>query len=239
MRGQNHLTRFTLVELLVVIAIIAILAALLLPVLKNARRVAMQTVCANKLKQIGAANAFYMNDYNGCILEYSGCAEKPTKPAYALGNDAFHFKMATYLNLPGLPNKSYKPRDDTTKFFTCPEQPIGNDNGNDPSWFINAHLNSDTSDDKYHPPLQIGRINQPSGKLHMGDAALMGRMFMNYSFCWQRDTRHPGGMNILFLDSHVCAYKAPPLPPFTTTLYANAALCNQWLVSSADPPSGL
>jgi len=66
--NQKHKKRnrsFTLIELLVVIAIIAILAALLLPVLNQARSKAYTAACASLLKQWGLAIIAYADDYNG------------------------------------------------------------------------------------------------------------------------------------------------------------------------------
>lgn len=55
---------FTLIELLVVIAIIAILAAILFPVLAQARNAAKTTVALSNTKQIGMAAMMYIGDYD-------------------------------------------------------------------------------------------------------------------------------------------------------------------------------
>jgi prepilin-type N-terminal cleavage/methylation domain-containing protein len=63
---------FTLVELLVVIAVLALLAALLFPVLSQARHTAYRNTCVSNLQQLGVAFALYASDYDEILPKAGG-----------------------------------------------------------------------------------------------------------------------------------------------------------------------
>ncbi len=74
---------FTLVELLVVIAIIALLMSILMPALARVRKQAKGVLCQSNLKQLGAAFAMYVGDYNGRFMEgWAESACPQTQPVY-------------------------------------------------------------------------------------------------------------------------------------------------------------
>lgn len=66
-RRDRSVLKFTLVELLVVLAVIAILAGLLLPALSKARDRARTVICSGNLKTIGLSVVFYTNTYNSYL----------------------------------------------------------------------------------------------------------------------------------------------------------------------------
>jgi len=63
LRVRNRLG-FTLIELLVVIAIIAILAAILFPVIIEAKAASKASACSSNLRQVGAAFREYLDDWS-------------------------------------------------------------------------------------------------------------------------------------------------------------------------------
>jgi prepilin-type N-terminal cleavage/methylation domain-containing protein/prepilin-type processing-associated H-X9-DG protein len=70
---------FTLVELLVVIAVIAVLAAFLFPVLARARGQVHRSVCLSNLRQLGAAQWLYLQDWDERFPPW--LQDSPRRPA--------------------------------------------------------------------------------------------------------------------------------------------------------------
>ncbi|MFZ2653672.1 MAG: prepilin-type N-terminal cleavage/methylation domain-containing protein [Victivallales bacterium] len=226
---------FTLIELLVVIAIIAILASMLLPALKNARDSAKKIVCKNTLKQIGAANMLYIGDYNEYIADMT---RTPNCDNTALSTYNWFYKVAPCLGLDI--TKNLKPHGGYTKFFTCPDNPQGNFNGNFPSWDMNYYLPNTLGiwNNPNSIPRKLGEFSRPEGKLYLCEVNGYGAFLTGY-FCVTGATpdislRHSRRANIAFLDSHVDDYGAPPLP-----LVEDGVKAVKWLYRDTPIPDDL
>jgi prepilin-type N-terminal cleavage/methylation domain-containing protein len=119
---------FTLIEMLVTILIIGILAAILLPVLANAKKAAQQTYCINNMHEFNLALRMYADDnlnifipfVNGSVTYQAGGYYVP--PTLAGNNDFSGVSSTAALQNceQALQNCLLFPYVKNTKIFVCP-----------------------------------------------------------------------------------------------------------------------
>ena len=107
--GKKYPNGFTLIELLVVITIIAILAALLAPVLFNARAKARQAKCASNMSQIIKAAIMYADDYEGALPLHESWYIYPRGGWPGTVGTCYHDVLERYVK--------------SKSVFICPERP--------------------------------------------------------------------------------------------------------------------
>ncbi len=106
--------RFTLIELLIVIAIIAILAGMLLPALNKARDKAQAIKCLANNKQIGSAIVQYTSDYEDWL---------PTGK-FEGNSSMWKYQLAPYVGMGGLASRGDVIKDKrfgVGSVFSCPK----------------------------------------------------------------------------------------------------------------------
>ena len=80
--NNNALKKFTLMELLVVVAIIGILASMLLPSLGRAREKAKTAVCVSNISQVNKALSLYTADDNDLMPRASSGTQRDYWPSF-------------------------------------------------------------------------------------------------------------------------------------------------------------
>ena len=216
--------KFTLIELLIVIAIIAILAAMLLPSLSRARGVAYQAACMNSMKQLGLSTASYIDDYNGLLktYNYDGTNEQ-TWSDFILFNGIMDTtnKEQKVLLCPGATQKQW-----ISKYYT-----------------IGAAATNWTTPTEYRFPENYGivvkKLRKPSQYVFLADTAVglgsskpqnVGRQ--SYNIYYHNNTakigiqtRHGNRANLWLFDGHVESGGAKTYKQFIEATYGTSPVC--------------
>src|SRR5437016_90161 len=158
MKGKAAMKAFTLVEMLVVCAIIGLLAAIMFPVLSQAKSAAKSTTCLSQEHQLGLALALYSNDNDD--------------GAPAAGEDESNNNGGGELNADGWTD-TMQPYAGSRLIYRCPidNSPLWDSlvDARQTSYGLNAFFAPN------HPPyygFALSRVGQPSNCVIMAELAV-------------------------------------------------------------------
>lgn len=218
MIGKHPNKGFTLIEMLVVIGIIGILAAILFPVLAQAREKARQTTCANHIRQLGLAFQMYVSDYDDRLPSGGNYYQYPT---YARGSDWVRILSGNFGDM-DVTQGSLFPYVKSAAVYVCPSGHESKAVPNRTSYTMNGFL----VDQQTWLGGCVGWVRYPTTTLLLieEDDRELGWYEYNDAFFWPPATQpgdeaasdhHHAGAVVCFLDGHVKWFRAEELHPMT------------------------
>jgi prepilin-type processing-associated H-X9-DG protein/prepilin-type N-terminal cleavage/methylation domain-containing protein len=186
--------KFTLLELLVVVAIIGILVSLLMPSLGKAREKAKRAVCKSNLKQMYTLAALFAKDNRHKIIAYYGRKNvKQSNYFISKGSKYYNFGYLYNLYPQELMGVMHCPSEESPWMkFNTPQNP----------WPPKSGPNTRSSYNMYPYKFMSGfNINSlPSLIDEMAEMPLYADSFIKKA---SLNSRHTDGINVLYTDGHV------------------------------------
>ena len=215
--------RFTLIELLIVIAIIAVLAALLLPALNKARERGKSISCLSNQKQVGIQFMTYTDDFKGFYPHYqvgNTIVDSSIKNSGSDCSDMWHFVLSWLYARPLKSTTLVK------SIFACPSHTPDRMALMYISYGYNfANIGSSHRVDGTQTPAKNSRIRNVANVVLTAEtqrSAMVGtsRSKRGYFLCKDTFTntsssdytvsaRHENSTNILWCDGHASAMRIP------------------------------
>lgn len=208
-RSKNSPSRkasaaFTLVEMLVVIAIVAIMAAMLMPALQSAIVSSRAVVCSSNLRQTSMGMNQYSLDFHGYFVPtmFSGVSHFTENWGHILIRNSY-LNDPALLSCPG------------AEGLSCLDEILAPDRA---AWrFKHTHFGYNDYlglglPGHWYTYTRLSSVMQPSATIVMGDSidysstppfATIFRLESTDNPGWALHSRHNGGANILWVDSHV------------------------------------